>query len=241
MERQFNLIKTGTPEVEKRIFPRFPFSFLMFKTDEAGREKVFEVRDISYTGMQISLKDGQHGFKQMDKIVGTLSWRGRILEIDGTVKWVRGPKIGIAFSSEAKLDEGIKSFLCIENIISSMRPLHESHFSVELPPQLKYWLRADGPVEIFVWMHGSGNISRFQILLMKDFVEWEDGKGVKTGLVVTDRDLDTPLQREDEFVFEMDEGPHPGKIDFAMRVIDHLPESFLPADVIDFLKLKIRG
>lgn len=241
MERQFNLIKTGTPEVEKRIFPRFPFSFLIFRAEEAGRERIFEVRDISYTGMQISLKDGQHRFVQGDAVGGTLNWRGHTLLTKGVVKWVKGAKLGIAFSDDASLKEAIKSFLCIDNIISSMRPLHESHFSVELPPQLKYWLRADGPFEIFVWMHGSGNISRFQILMMKDFVEWEDGKGVKTGLVVTERDVDTPLMSEDEFVFEMDEGAAEGKIDFAMRVIEALPASFLPTDVVHFLKLKLRG
>lgn len=241
MERQFNLIKTGTPDVEKRIFPRFPFSFLIFKGLEKGKEKVFEVRDISYTGMQLSLKDGTHQFHQDDSIVGTLNWRGLTLNTRGVVKWVKGGKIGIAFGQDEKFKREVESFLSIDNIISSMRPLHEAHFSVELPPQLKYWLRADGPVEIFVWMHNSGNVSRFQILLMKDFVEWEDGKGVKTGLVVTDRDVDTPLMSEDEFIFEMDEGPSNCKIDFALKVIEHLPPSYLPSDIVDFLKLKIRG
>jgi len=241
MERQFNLIKTGTPDMEKRIFPRFPFSFLIFKGLGKYSETVFEVRDISCTGMQIALKNGTHEFRKNEAIHGICHWRGLTLEAEGTVKWVKGSKLGVAFEQTEKFVAEIKDFLSIDNIIGSMRPLHESYFSVELPPQLKYWLRADGPVEVFVWMHMCGNVSRFQILLMKDFVEWDDGKGIKTGRVVTDRDVDTPLMSEDEFIFEMDENPHDQKIESALNLIEHLPSSFLPIDVVEFLKIKMRG
>ena len=50
-----NLVKDEAV-LEKRVFPLFPFSSLFFKVDKAGH--IFEVKDISHTGMQIEIKDG---------------------------------------------------------------------------------------------------------------------------------------------------------------------------------------
>ena len=57
MERHLSLIKTDYQEMEKRVFPRFPFGLMMFR-ESSSEKKVFEVKDISLTGMQISIKDG---------------------------------------------------------------------------------------------------------------------------------------------------------------------------------------
>ena len=120
-----------------------------------------------------------------------------------------------------------------------MRPLHQSSMDLEMPTGLRYWLQADGPVEIFVWCHAHSDISRFQLIMMDSFVEYQDGKGLKSGRVVTKRDLDTPLVKEDEFVFEMDERLDDNRLGFARDIVTHLPSEFLPDNVLDFLKLKL--
>lgn len=86
-----------------------------------------------------------------------------------------------------------------------MRPIHNSGLEMEMPSNLKYWLRADGPAEIFVWHHNDGEVSRFQVILLDRFLEWEDGKGLKTGEVMGKKDLDTPLVQEDEFLFRFND------------------------------------
>ena len=238
MENHLSLIKTGYQDIEKRILPRFPFNYLIFKSNKAD-SRVFAVKDISYSGMQLSLKDGGHSFKIGEKITGELHWKGATLGLEADVKWVHGQRLGVAFSADDSFDDNIKNFLSISNIIKSMRPLHQSSMDLEMPTGLRYWLQADGPVEIFVWCHAHSDISRFQLIMMDSFVEYQDGKGLKSGRVVTKRDLDTPLVKEDEFVFEMDERLDDNRLGFARDIVTHLPSEFLPDNVLDFLKLKL--
>lgn len=239
MENHLSLIKTGYQDIEKRVLPRFPFSFLTFKAQN-GVERVFAVKDISFTGMQLSLMDGGHPYKIGQMVKGELHWKGSVLDLEAKVKWVHGQRLGLKFNDEmTDLDRQIKEFLSIENIIKGMRPLHQASMDLELPSDLKYWLQADGPVEVFVWRHNDGEVSRFQIIMMDSFVEYQDGKGLKSGRVLTKRDLDTPLVQEDEFVFEMDETIEMDRLDFAKKIVDKIPSEFLPENAFDFLRLKL--
>jgi len=239
MENHLSLIKTGYQEIEKRVFPRFPFNYLTFKAQN-GQERVFAVKDISFTGMQLSLKDGGHPYKVGQSIVGELHWRGSVLSLDAEVKWVHGQRLGLKFQDGEEFVGEIKDFLSIENIVKGMRALHNSAMDLDLPSDLRYWLQADGPVEVFVWCHNDGEISRFQLVMMESFVEYQDGKGLKSGRVLTKRDLDTPLVQEDEFVFEMDETIDEERLSFAKSIIKEIPGEYLPSDVFDFLRLKLR-
>lgn len=238
MDRSFSLIKTGYQDVEKRVFPRFPFTYLTFKGTESDA-KVFEVKDISFTGMQLCLKDGGHGYQEGNDLSGSLHWRNACLDINGIVQWVSGQRIGIRFSEDKKLNENLQEFLSIDNILSRMRPVEQGVLGLELPANLKCWLQADGPVEVFVWQHSDGEISKFQILMMESFIEYQDGKGLKTGRVMTKRDMDTPLMTEDEFVFEMDEGLDMNKLQFAKDIVEALPNEYLSNSVEEFLRLKL--
>jgi hypothetical protein len=237
MERHLNLIKTDFKETEKRVFPRFPFSYLTFKMNDD--EKIFEVTDISHSGMQLSLKDGGHQYKEGETVNGTVHWRSASLKAKGKVQWVSGQRLGVSFEQSNSFEQEVKSFLSIDNIVAGMRPIHQTGMDLEVPTNLKYWIRADGPVEVFVWCHNDSEHSRFQVLMLDNFVEWEDGKGVKTGKVITKRDLDTPLITEDEFIFQIDEGVDMEKIKFAINIVEALPESYLPAETRDFIKVKM--
>ena len=241
MESHLNLIKTNYQEVEKRIFPRFPFSFLTFKENSEGKEDspVFQVVNISRTGMQLSLKDGGHTYRVGEKLSGELHWRKARLNLEADVKWVKGARLGLEFRQNEGFEEQLTDFLSIENIVAGMRPVHESGLDLDIPNNLKYWLRADGPFEVFVWRHRDNELSRFQVILMDHFVEWQDGRGLKTGEVLNQRDLDSPLHPEDEFLFQFDESVDQNKVDFAQSVVNHLPQDYLPVDVMDFLQLKL--
>lgn len=235
MERRLNLIKTDYEELEKRIFPRFPYTYLTFK----GDDQVFEVKDITYTGMQLCRKDGGHSHIPGDIIGGTLHWRGQELDIKGKVMWAKGARLGVAFDKDGGFPQSVEKFLCVENIIAGMRALHKIDLDLEIPANLKYWLRSDGPVELFVWCHNDGELSRFQVIVRENFLEWEDGKGVKTGRVLTQRDLDTPLSPEDEFVFTMDHSSCPYKVELASSVIEAIPEELLTSEAQHFLLRKL--
>lgn len=237
MERRFNLIKSDFEKHEKRVLPRFPFCYLTFKTDHNSR--VFEVKDISHTGMQLSLKDHSHDFIEESPIKGSIHWLGKNLDIVGTVKWKTQGRLGVEFMKKREVLDKIQSFLDIDEIIKRLKPLHKVDEGLELPAKLKYWLRSDGPVEVFIWQHGDGEIAKCQILFLEVFVEWEDGVGLKTGRILSKRNVDSPLITEDEWVFHMDMDLDPLKLKRAKELTDRIPSSLLPSDVKTFIARQI--
>ena len=229
------MLKGAQGKQEKRIFPRFPFCFLTFK---AGGQ-VFEVKDISFSGMQLSLKDGDCSHQPGSAIGGSLHWHGDSLEISGRVKWTRGLRLGVHFSAPSDFADRWGKFFSLEKVALRMRPLHRSDLATELPGNLKCWLRADGPIELFVWCHKDGEISSFQFLFMETFLEWKDGKGLKGGRILTRRDLETPLVQEDEFVFQGDSALDSEHVRRARRVISLLPNEALSGEISKFLDMKL--
>lgn len=237
MDQKLSLIKTDYQDIEKRIFPRFPFSFLTFKGQKENH--VFEVKDISMTGMQLSLKNGGHTYRKEDPLNGVVHWKGATLEVKGKVMWAQGQRLGVSFEINGPFEDKMREFLSIDNIISGMRPVHKDSLDLDLPSNLKYWLQADGPVEIFVWRHNDGEVARFQIIMLDSFVEYQDGRGLKSGQVLTKRDLETPLVQEDEFLFQVDHALDESKLDFAQKIVHKLPECYLPSEAKQFLEVKL--
>lgn len=233
MERRFNLIKSDFEKHEKRVLPRFPFCYLTFKSDDTAR--VYEVKDISQTGMQLSLKDPQENFGPESTLKGSIHWLGKSLEIAGTVKWNTANRIGIEFQKRRDVMEKVQNFLQMEEMVKRLKPLHKVDGGLEIPARLKYWLRADGPVEVFVWQHGDGEVAKCQVLFLDIFVEWEDGAGLKTGRILSKRNVDTPLIDEDEWVFKMDPDADGEKLKRSKELINLIGNDLLPSEMKVFL------
>lgn len=232
MERRFNLIKSDFEKHEKRVLPRFPFCYLTFKADDTSR--VYEVKDISYSGMQLSLKD-HHDFKEEHSLKGSIHWIGQKLDVSGTVKWHTPNRIGVEFLKKRELLDKVQDFLDIKSIVKHLKPLHKVSEGLEIPARLKYWLRSDGPVEFFVWQHADGEMSKVQILFFEHFVEWEDGFGVKTGRILSKRNVDSPLVNEDEWVFHIDQNIDVSRLEKVKDLTSHLLDEHLPTEVRTFI------
>jgi hypothetical protein len=233
MERRFNLIKSDFEKHEKRVLPRFPFCYLTFKADDTSR--VFEVKDISHTGMQLSLKDDAHQFKQEGHLKGSIHWMGKSLDVAGVVKWHTDSRVGVEFQKKREVLEKVQSFLRMEEIVKHLKPLHRVDGGLEIPNRLKYWLRSDGPVEIFVWQHSDGEIARFQVLFFEVFVEWEDGAGLKTGRILSKRNVDSPLVNEDEWFFHIDSDVQPEKLVRVQELLRLISNDLLPEEIKNLL------
>ena len=129
--------------------------------------------------------------------------------------------------------------MSIENLAAGIKVLHNTDFGLEIPNNLKYWLRNDGPVEVFVWQHSNNEHSQFQIIIMENFIEWKDGEGIKTGRVVTKRNLETPLFSEDEFVFQIDTQNNDERMKLAVGLIEQIPESYTCKAAKEFMLFKL--
>jgi hypothetical protein len=233
MERRFNLIKSDFEKHEKRILPRFPFCYLTFKPDDNSR--VYEVKDISHTGMQLSLKEETHNFQEDHNLKGHIHWLGMNLDITGTVKWHTPNRIGVEFSKRKDVLDRVQKFLSQEQMVKRLKPLHKLDDGLDLPARLKYWLCSDGPFELFVWQHGDGEMAKAQVLFMETFVEWEDGHGLKTGRILSKRNVDSPLLSEDEWVFQIDQEMDPDKLERVKSLIHYIPDDLLPNEARTFL------
>jgi hypothetical protein len=237
MERRFNLIKSDFEKHEKRILPRFPFCYLTFKPDDTSR--VYEIKDISLTGMQISLKDTGHDFKQDESLTGHIHWLGKNLDISGTIKWLTQNRLGVEFVKRREILDKVQSFLDIKEIVKLLKPLHKVNGGLEIPARLKFWIRSDGPVEVFIWQHGDGEMAKAQILFFETFVEWEDGVGLKTGRILSKRNVDSPLLNEDEWVFHIDGDVDVAKLERVKTLINEISDELLPSEVRTFLVRQI--
>ena len=225
------LLKGEEKPFIKRIFPRYPFSFLVFK----AKEKAFQVKDISFHGMQISLKDGEHNLSVGDGLSGELHWKGEVLSVKFRVKWVNKNSVGGGFERNAKFDEAIQSFFCVENILAGLKPLHLQESVGDLPSNLKYWFKSDGTVEFFVWCRNGGEICSFQGIVLDKFFEWEETKGTWTGRILKHRDRETPLDYQEEFFLEEDSSANPSVGKLIHKIFSRLPDSYLSQDDRKFL------
>lgn len=237
MERKFNLIKSDFEKHEKRVLPRFPFCYLTFKADDSSR--VYEVKDISLTGMQLSLKDGEQTFTEDAPMKGHIHWMGKNLDIQGTVKWHTGNRLGVEFMKKREVLDRVRNFLSMEEFVKHLKPLHKVDGGLELPARLKYWLRSDGPAELFVWQHGDGELAKFQVLFMETFVEWEDGSGLKTGRILSKRNVDSPLIEVDECVFRMDQNVEEEKLTRVKDLVELIPQDLLPSEAKTFISRQL--
>jgi hypothetical protein len=73
------------------------------------------------------------------------------------------------------------------------------------------------------------------VLFLEVFVEWEDGVGLKTGRILSKRNVDSPLLTEDEWVFKMDADSDGDKIQRVKELVSLIPQDQLPIEVRTFL------
>lgn len=236
-ERRFNLIKTDFEQQEKRIFPRFPVCYLTFKPEQQAR--AYEVKDISYTGMQLGVLEGAQGLSEGQELQGTVHWLGERMSLQGRVMWSTGVRAGVEFIKRPETAKAVLKFLAEDRLVAALKPLHKVDYGADLPAKLKYWLRSDGPVEVFVWQHQDGELSQFQILLLENFVEWQDGVGLKTGRIMSKRNVDTPLLDEDELMFRVDPSLDDDKLQRVRSLVDKIPADLLTSQAKDFLLMKL--
>ena len=227
---------------EKRIVPRFPLKTMGWKCENISTHAML-VKDISYTGMQISCSGDVDHLLIGNSYSGILKWSGEQLVLKGKVKWVKtehGKTIfGMEFDRTNGLAVELKEFLHVGQISKRMKVINKDDFSMDTPTDLKYWLKSDGPGEIFFWQHRDGELSRVQLLILDKLIEWIDGEGLKTGMLVENRDIDSPLSPKEEILFDMDEEVDLESLQLARDLLNELPSELVPQSIVGFLLIKL--
>lgn len=229
-------------------------------------DSIFEVNDVSFTHLYIALRGGRHTYLTGDKICGKLRWHGQEIYIEGKVKWSTDNSIYITIlehleqleqinqhmrgliqdvnypTSSNHATNDLKSFLSVHNVALGLKAIHQlqqSELSLDLPRFLKYWLHAGCLLEIFIWQHSNNEFSRFQIIFLGNFLEWEDGIGIKTGRTISKREIETPLSEEDEVTLSIDNKWDPHKLELFREVVKSLTSKHIPLTAIEFLLIKL--
>ena len=227
---------------EKRIVPRFPLRTMSWKCDPISNHAL-EVKDISYSGMQVFTTNEIPHLVVGKEYNGVLCWKGEHLNVKGKLKWVKKQDRGVCFGLEFDRTNGlateVRDFLHISTIGKRMKLINEETFSIETPGNLKYWLKSDGPGEIFFWQHRDGEFSKIQLMVLDKLIEWIDGEGLRTGSLVENRNIDTPLSQEEEILFDMDDQLDLDSLRLARQLIEELPGEIIPDSVMKFLQLKL--
>ncbi len=236
-----NLINNDEGKIEKRVLPRFPLNYLTFKLvgDETKGLSAFSVIDISYSGTQLEKKYGEIELKLNDKIEGNLRWYGQNCYVSGSIKWIQGNRVGVQFDENSLMLKKVEAFLDISNFIDNLRPLHLDRYKMKKPQGLKYWLQAEGPVELFVWMNTDDTLSKFQIILFKDFVEWSSGE-MKSGEVISKRNLETPLLTKEELAFRFDNNLDDLKVKKAKNFLERLGSKYFDSETSALMQRLLR-
>src|SRR5690606_4841360 len=101
--------------------------------------KVYEVKDISHTGMQLSLKDHENSFSEEQLLKGNIHWLGKKLTVAGTIKWLTANRLGVEFAKRREVLQDVQEFLSMEEMVKRLKPLHKVEQGLEFPPKLRYW------------------------------------------------------------------------------------------------------
>ena len=95
---------------------------MVFKSQDIA-DHIFEVRDISYTGMQICLKNGEIKAKVFDELNGELHWNGKTIETKGEVAGREKRELAIIWEFDLTFQmewlQGMEEFLSITKLLSA--------------------------------------------------------------------------------------------------------------------------
>jgi len=230
------------PGLERRILPRYSFSYLTFKLLHHGemvKAMTFEVNDVSIEGLALETKffDLQN-FKQGDFLHGVLNWAGERLDIKATVKWVQNGRLGIHFQPTKILYERIKELTSLQLLTSKLKILHNEKHKISMPEGLFYWVQAEGPLEFFAWKTSeAAMVHRLQIIYWQNYLEWEKGEGWSSGVLKDRKHYGTAGIDTSECFVMFDSILDQKKLKTAKEIISLFPESvFLSADYDFFLR-----
>ena len=231
--------------VERRILPRYSFSYLTFKLLHHGEQvkaMTFEVNDVSVEGLALETKffDLQN-FKMGDFIHGVLNWAGERIDIKANIQWIKQGRFGIRFVPSKNLNERIRELTSIKLLTNKLKFLHLESEKMTLPQGLCYWIQSEGPLEFFAWKTKSTEvIHRLQIIYWQNYLEWEKGQGWSTG-VLQDRHqygANGPMDSS-ECVVLFDSTLDQRKLKTMKDILSHFPDGAFAKSDQEFLLRKL--
>jgi hypothetical protein len=206
---------------EQRLVPRFPLPKEKIKFIFEDGEKVFAVRDISMTGLGISLLEfGEsllfpHGYQCKAELK-----LGEPLVVNVRVARVGAWSVGFAFDDLQQEDlEKIKDFVDPLHIGASLKLVDHKAAPEAFLQGMSAWYHGDSATDLFIWKSSRGGLTRALVCLGRRFWEWHEAEGVSTG--------DMERQEGDRVTLHRDATPDPKTRMQVRKVLEH-------AEVLDY-------
>lgn len=206
---------------EQRLVPRFPLPKEKIKFIFEDGEKVFAVRDISISGLGISLLEFGESllFPEGYRCKAELKLDSTFV-VDLRVARVSAWSIGLAFDElKPEIQQKIKEFVDPLHIGSSLKLVDHRAAPEAFLQGMSSWYHGDSGTDIFFWKDARGGLNRALICLGKRFWEWNHADGVSTG--------DMERLEGDRVTLHRDMTPDPKTRLQVRKVLEH-------AEVLDY-------
>lgn len=206
---------------EQRLVPRFPLPKEKIKFIFEDGEKVFAVRDISQTGLGISLLEFGESllFPEGYECKAELKIGERLL-VNVRVARVGAWSVGFTFEKlSVDEQEKIKEFVDPLHIANSLKLVDHKAAPEAFLQGMSAWYHGDSGTDLFLWKDKRGGLSRALICLGRRFWEWRENEGVATG--------DMERLEGDKVTLHRDTTPDPKTRSQVRKVLEH-------AEVLDY-------
>lgn len=215
---------------EQRLVPRFPLPKEKIKFIFEDGEKVFAVRDISMTGLGISLLEFGESllFPPGYQCKAELKLSD-LITVNVRVARVAAWSVGFAFDNlNSDEMEKIKEFVDPLHIGSSLKLVDHRAAPEAFLQGMSSWYHGDSATDVFLWKDGRGVLNRALICLGRRFWEWQEEEGVSTG--------DMERLEGDRVTLHRDATPDPKTRSQVRKVLEHA--QVLDYRLVSFLKDK---
>ncbi|MFN7684111.1 MAG: hypothetical protein ACK5QT_01695 [Oligoflexia bacterium] len=212
------------------MLPRLALSAEQFRLSTNG--KVFGVADLCLTGMALTLLDESDRllFPVGMKFEGTLNLNRVKYALCAVVRNLRGDHVGCEFQEIApSFSEALGQWLDPVKLGDSLRPIPAGSKSDFV------WFNGRSGTEIYVWpesqQSGAPAVRRAWVVLWgREFVEWDQLAGVRTGLLKfgPNRDSVQGMLRWADEQLVADPEPDSAKLNLAKTILlsSKLPENW---------------
>lgn len=149
-----------------------------------NEQDILLIREISSKGFSTQVSErGFERFQVGDMYSARMRYLGETYDLDAKVSWKSG-KDTVGFelvNAERRTRDFMQRLLHPIALAHSLRKV-EAEF-MKNKSDGKTWYHGDGDTDLYTWKNSQGKVSAWQLISKDTFVDWEAGRGLRTGFL----------------------------------------------------------